>query len=67
MSIEESCLAELEKCLANDLFIKGAHPTQEDVEKFPKFVKAKCVPDQENFPQFGPDMVFMVFFEDFRR
>ena len=41
MSIEESCLAELEKCLANDLFIKGAYPTQEDVEKFPKFVKAK--------------------------
>ena len=64
MSIEESCLAELEKSLANNLFIKGAHPTQEDATNFAKFVEAKCVPDQDKYPSVWAWYSLMVLFED---
>ena len=64
MSIEESCLAELEKCLANNLFIKGAHPTHEDATNFAKFVEAKCVPDQDKYPSVWAWYSLMVLFED---
>ena len=64
MSIEESCLAELEKSLANNLFIKGAHPTQDDATNFAKFVEAKCVPDQDKYPSVWAWYSLMVLFED---
>ena len=64
MSIEESCLAELEKSLANNLFIKGAHPTHEDATNFAKFVEAKCVPDQDKYPSVWAWYSLMVLFED---
>ena len=64
MSIEESCLAELEKKLANNLFIKGAHPTHEDATNFAKFVEAKCVPDQDKYPSVWAWYSLMVLFED---
>ena len=50
MSINDSCLAELEKSLANNLFLKGAHPTQDDASTFAKFIEEKCVPDQDKYP-----------------
>ena len=64
MSVEESCLAELEKKLANNLFIKGAHPTHEDATNFAKFVEAKCVPDQDKYPSVWAWYSLMVLFED---
>ena len=64
MSIEESCLVELEKSLANNLFIKGAHPTQDDAISFAKFVEAKCVPDQDKYPSVWAWYSLMVLFED---
>jgi elongation factor 1-beta len=64
MSIEESCLAELEKSLANNLFIKGAHPTHDDATTFAKFVEAKCVPDQDKYPSVWAWYSLMVLFED---
>ena len=64
MSIEESCLAELEKSLANSLFIRGEQPTQEDATNFAKFVEAKCVPDQDKYPSVWAWYSLMVLFED---
>ena len=64
MSIEESCLDELEKSLANSLFIRGAQPTQEDATNFAKFVEAKCVPDQDKYPSVWAWYSLMVLFED---
>ena len=64
MSIEESCLAELEKSLANNLFIKGAHPSHEDATNFAKFVEAKCVPDQDKYPSVWAWYSLMVLFKD---
>ena len=64
MSIEESCLVELEKSLANNLFIKGAHPSQEDATTFAKFEEAKCVPDQDKYPSVWAWYSLMVLFED---
>ena len=64
MSIEESCLAELEKSLANNLFIKGAHPSHEDATNFAKFVEAKYVPDQDKYPSVWAWYSLMVLFED---
>ena len=64
MSIEESCLAELEKSLANNLFIKGAHPSHEDATNFAKFVESKCVPDQDKYPSVWAWYSLMVLFED---
>ena len=64
MSVEESCLVDLEKSLANNLFIKGAHPTEEDAKAFCKFVEAKCVPDQDKYPSVWAWYSLMVLFED---
>ena len=64
MSIEESCLAELEKCLANNLFINGAHPTHEDATNFAKFIEAKYVPDQDKYPSIWAWYSLMFLFED---
>ena len=64
MSINDSCLAELEKSLANNLFLKGAHPTQDDASTFAKFIEEKCVPDQDKYPSVWAWYSLMVLFED---
>ena len=64
MSLDDSCLGELEKSLANNLFLKGAHPTQDDATTFAKFVEAKCVPDQDKYPSVWAWYSLMVLFED---
>ena len=64
MSVEESFLADLEKKLANNLFVKGAQPSHEDAEAFEKFITAKCVPDQDKFPSVWAWYSLMVLFED---
>ena len=64
MSLDDSCLGELEKNLANNLFLKGAHPTQDDATTFAKFVEAKCVPDQDKHPSVWAWYSLMVLFED---
>ena len=64
MSVEESVLADLEKKLANNLFVKGAQPSHEDAEAFEKFITAKCVPDQDKFPSVWAWYSLMVLFED---
>ena len=65
MSVEESFLADLEKKLANNLFVKGAQPSHEDAEAFEKFITAKCVPDQDKFPSVWAWYSLMVLFEDY--
>ena len=64
MSVEESFLADLEKKLANNLFVKGAQPSHEDAEAFEKFITAKCVPDQDKYPSVWAWYSLMVLFED---
>ena len=64
MSVEESLLNNLEKKLANNLFVKGAQPSHEDAEAFEKFITAKCVPDQDKFPSVWAWYSLMVLFED---
>ena len=64
MSVEESVLADLEKKLENNLFVKGAQPSQDDAEAFCKFVTAKCVPDQDKYPSVWAWYSLMVLFED---
>ena len=64
MSVEESVLADLEKKLANNLFVKGAQPSYEDGEAFEKFIKAKFVPDQDKYPSVWAWYSLMVLFED---
>ena len=64
MTVEETFLADLEKKLANNLFVKGAQPTHEDAEAFEKFITAKCVPDQDKFPSVWAWYSLMVLFED---
>ena len=64
MSVEESVLADLEKKLANNLFVKGAQPSHEDGEAFEKFIKAKFVPDQDKYPSVWAWYSLMVLFED---
>ena len=64
MSVEESILADLEKKLENNLFVKGAQPSHEDAEAFEKFITAKSVPDQDKFPSVWAWYSLMVLFED---
>ena len=64
MSVEESILADIEKKLENNLFVKGAQPSHEDAEAFEKFITAKCVPDQDKFPSVWAWYSLMVLFED---
>jgi len=64
MSVEESVLADLEKKLENNLFVKGAQPSHDDAEAFCKFVTAKCVPDQDKYPSVWAWYSLMVLFED---
>ena len=64
MSVEESVLADLEKKLANSLFVNGPQPSQEDGEAFEKFVTAKFVPDQDKNPSIWAWYSLMVLFED---
>ena len=64
MSVEESVLADLEKKLANNLFVKGAQPSHDDAEAFQKFITAKCVPDQDKYPSVWAWYSLMVLFED---
>ena len=64
MSVEESFLADLEKKLANNLFVKGAQPNYEDAETFEKFITAKYLPDQDKFPSVWAWYSLMVLFED---
>ena len=64
MSVEESVLADLEKKLENNLFVKGAKPSHEDAEVFEKFITAKFVPDQDKNPSVWAWYSLMVLFED---
>jgi len=64
MSIEESFLADLEKRLENNLFIKGAHPSYEDAVNFNKLYEAKFIPDQDKYPSVWAWYSLMVVFED---
>ena len=64
MSVEESVLADLEKKLENNLFVKGAQPSHDDAEAFQKFITAKCVPDQDKYPSVWAWYSLMVLFED---
>ena len=64
MRVEESVLADLEKKLANNLFVKGAQPSHDDAEAFQKFITAKCVPDQDKYPSVWAWYSLMVLFED---
>ena len=64
MSVEESVLADLEKKLENNLFVKGAQPSHDDAEAFAKFVEAKVVPDQDKYPSVWAWYSLMVLFED---
>ena len=64
MSVEESVLADLEKKLADHLFVNGHQPSQEDGEAFEKFVTAKVVPDQDKYPSVWAWYSLMVLFED---
>ena len=64
MSVEESVLADLEKKLEHNLFVKGAQPSQDDAEAFAKFVEAKAVPDQDKYPSVWAWYSLMVLFED---
>ena len=64
MSVEESLLTELEKKLANSLFVKGPQPSHEDADAFEKFITAKYVPDQDKFPSVWAWYSLMVLFED---
>ena len=64
MSVEESVLADLEKKLEHNLFVKGAQPSHDDAEAFAKFVEAKAVPDQDKYPSVWAWYSLMVLFED---
>ena len=64
MSIEESFLADLEKRLENNLFIKGAQPSYEDAVNFNKLYEAKFIPDQDKYPSVWAWYSLMVVFED---
>ena len=64
MSVEESVLADLEKKLEKNLFVKGAQPSYEDAEAFEKFITAKFVPDQDKNPSVWAWYSLMVLFED---
>jgi len=64
MSVEESLLADLEKKLANNLFINGHQPSEDDATTFAKFEGAKCVPDQDKYPSVWAWYSLMVLFED---
>ena len=64
MSVEESVLADLEKKLEKNLFVKGAQPSHEDAEAFEKFITAKFVPNQDKFPSVWAWYSLMVLFED---
>ena len=57
MSVEESFLADLEKKLANNLFVKGAQPSHEDAEAFEKFITANVSLIKINIHQFGLGIV----------
>ncbi len=64
MIVEESLLADLEKKLEKNSFIKGAQPSHEDAETFEKFISAKFVPDKEKNPSIWAWYSLMVLFKD---
>ena len=64
MSVEESVLADLEKKLEKNLFVKGAQPSYEDAEAFEKFITAKFVPDQDKNPSVWAWYSLVILFED---
>ena len=64
MSIEESYLVGLEKKLANNSFIKGNLPSQEDAKSFAKFRETKFVPDKDKYPSIWSWYSLMVLFDE---
>ena len=62
--MEESYLAELEKSLANNSFIKGDNPSLDDYTSFTKFIDAKYIPDKDKYPSIWAWYSLMVLFED---
>ena len=62
--MEESYLAELEKSLANNSFIKGDHPSLDDCTSFTKFIEAKYIPDKDKYPSIWAWYNLMVLFKD---
>ena len=62
--MEESYLAELEKSLANNSFIKGDHPSLDDCTSFTKFIEAKYIPDKDKYPSIWAWYSLMALFKD---
>jgi len=64
MTITEDKLQGYDKKLENNLFFKGPQPSQEDAEVLEELTKAKCVPDQDKFPNLFAWYSLAVLFED---
>ena len=62
--MEESYLAELEKSLANNSFIKGDNPSLDDYTSFTKFIDAKYIPDKDKYPSIWSWYSLMVLFDE---
>ena len=63
MPITDEKLQELDKKLENNLFFKGAQPSNEDADVLEELSKEKCVPDQEKFPNLFAWYSLAVLFE----
>ena len=64
MTIAEDKLQGYDKKLENNLFFKGAQPSNEDAEVLEEFSKEKFVPDQEKFPNLFAWYSLVILFED---
>lgn len=64
MSVSDETLADLEKKLADNLFVNGPQPSIDDAAAFQEFINAKQVPDQDNYPSVWAWYSLMVLFED---
>ena len=60
----EAFLVDLEKKLANNLFIKGSQPSHEEAEAFEKITAAKYIPDKDKFPSVWAWYSLMALFKD---
>ena len=64
MTIAEDKLQGYDKKLENNLFFKGAQPSNEDAEVLEEFSKEKFVPDQEKFPNLFAWYSLVILFKD---
>ena len=64
MSIAEDKLQGYDKKLENNLFFKGPQPSNEDAEVLEELSNAKCVPDQEKFPNLFAWYSLVILFKD---